>query len=660
VAVLGSTGSGRRVFLRKLGRERGFVTVEPPSLDDPDASAHALIQAAAGVGPSRLTELFDSAPLGLRAARVAGWLVERDMGLAIRLPSNWRLGLAVVDDTPERRIRREHALEVLEGFASDPDLRIVLLAGSAVDLTPAWIGRGSRIELRPMRVNPELVPTAQFGIWAGFAGEVLRWCTSLAMSPVQYRLSVGLLALGVDSHRLRKALDGVPGLQPLENLLLEVLKRSSDLARAAYRLALARWPIDRASVGDVAGTSSETAELLSEWLAYGEESVSMHERVRGAVLSLAADRRCRAWIETDVEPAHEQLAVYHGKRDGQPRVTESRSTVDWLERVHHLANAGDASETEWRALELPFREFYWDRARALSLRGRYESAASLYEECLGRFGRDDSYAQHYLGFNLDRAGKDRSAAEASLRTAVQLQGDNPWWNARLVSFLIGQARFREARSEWIAAVGRVDPDGEWVRRDPWLARHLHRWVVTAWLDHAQVELAREAFDAIPQEQTSRDPALAALRQRLMDAEEARELGDSVYPATIPVDERWMRPRVLPERSASGARRRAWYPGRVVEGTTDGVVIVFAVPDEDPSKRRTKIRDVSADAWLRATDTLPQEAHGFVEVGTYEDGGMLIRWIDAPEAPWLRSVDPVEEVRYMARWATDATKERFPV
>jgi hypothetical protein len=178
---------------------------------------------------------------------------------------------------------------------------------------------------------------------------------------------------------------------------------------------------------------------------------------------------------------------------------------------------------------------------------------------------------------------------------------------------------------------------------------MHRWVVTTWLDHAEIELAREAFDMIPRSVVEKDWDLRALQERLRDAEEARDLGESVYPASIPIDERWAGPRVIPQRSATGAVLRAWYPGRVVQGTDEGVVLVFATTSENSSSRRVKIKELTGQEWSRAARTRPEDATGFVEIGSYLDDDLLIMSIDERTPPWSRAADAEADLRYAARW-----------
>jgi tetratricopeptide (TPR) repeat protein len=388
--------------------------------------------------------------------------------------------------------------------------------------------------------------------------------------------------------------------------------------------------------------------LITECLSAGGDSVAPHERFRDSIFALARSGSFRATLFGVAPGTHGDLARYHAQLDGTPNPATSKSVVDWLERAHHLAGAGLDAAQAWSALDLRCREFYWDRARALSLQRHFEPAAAVYRECLKRFGENDAYAQHYLGFNLDRAGIRREEAESALRRAVEVDPSNPWWNTRLVTFLIDQVQFLEARRQWLRAIAQVDPTGELVGRDPWMARHMHRWVVTDWLDHGEVELAREAFDSIPRHIVQADPYLSRLGNRLVDAEEAHALGNTVYPPFIPPEERWQGPRLVPDTSTSGSPRRAWYPGRVVQATDDAVVIVFAIPNGDPQGRRVMTRELDAATWKRAANRPPASATGFIEIGSYENGELVVEVFDDRLPAWDRPLQR-DPLRYMGRW-----------
>jgi tetratricopeptide (TPR) repeat protein len=654
LVVSGPPGSGRGMLLRWLSERKGFVAIEPPPLDDSDAGLHALLQGAAHLDRAALDRVqHDEAHLADRATRLAESFRDVGRGLVIRLPLSWRIGADLEDDSsPDRAVRRRRGEQVITGLTAVEENPIVLLVGAADDL-PLGLQGWHRLALDRLQIPTQaLDDLSGFGTFVHQAREVAQWCkrSDTWPTPIQFRLTVGLRAMGVVDDRIVPQLARTAsGMQLLENLLVDSLRARPEALRMAFRLALARRPIPRGQIASITGVDEDRLPLFTECLAYGADAVSMHDRVRTAVLGLLLDRTCRSALRAVEADARPRLAAHHGTLDGASNASEASSVVDWLERVHHLASAGPGTDREWLALDLRCREFFWDRGRALSRQGHYDAAARVYRDCIRRFGADDAYAQHYFGFNADRAATDRLAAEAALRDAVALEPMNAWFNGRLVTFLIGQTRFLEARREWLDALGRVDPTGEIVRRNPWLARHLHRWVVSAWLDHAEVEIAREAFDMIPRHVLEEDWDLRSLQDRLRDAEEARSLGESVYPASIPVEDRWGGPRVVPPRSGTGATLRAWYPGRVVQGTENGVVLVFATPADDPGARRVKVRELTEQEWARAARTRPEDASGFVEIGSYLDGDLLIVSLDERAPTWSRPADPDAELRYLARW-----------
>ncbi|MHB8872434.1 MAG: tetratricopeptide repeat protein [Myxococcaceae bacterium] len=653
LVVTGPTGSGRSLVFQRLKEQGRFACVEPPPLGEPDAVLHALMQLAAHVGPDAVDFAQDSAKdLQERAAEVGRRLAASGTGVVLRLSSAWRFADAAEGwRDADRAIGRDRASELLAGLTKVAGLAVVLLAETRAGLP----GDGSGWEsIRLERMSLELPAAADlsaFGSYQGAAHDLAEACrkANVAPTPLQFRVTVALRALGRFEPRDVELLDRAgPGLQVLESRLFRALAGSKALARSVYRVALARRPLPREQVTALAGLSTDEAPLITECLAYGNGTVSMHDRVRHLVLQLWRDRNLRPSLRADEPAAHFALAKYHQALDGAPAATRSRSVVDWLERVHHLAGSGELGEQEWSSLELNCREFYWDRARALSFAGAHRAAAEVYRKSLERFGGKDAYAQHYLGFNLDRAGTEPAAAEVAFREAIDLDPGNPWWNGRLVTSLIGHAQFLAARREWRNALTRVDPDGERVGKDDWLGRHMHRWVVEAWLDHGQVELAREAFDAIPPELVTAAPELALLEQRLLDAEEARALGESVYPASTPVSTRWSEPRLVPERSKSGAKRRAWYPGRVLDSRPDGVMLVFAIPAKSSTERRVKVRELSPEEWATASGLPIESAKGFLEIGSYEDETQVILRVEDPVPDWAY-LDVDRALRPMSHW-----------
>ncbi|MBX3273143.1 MAG: hypothetical protein KF729_22960 [Sandaracinaceae bacterium] len=641
ILVVGPTGSGRTTLMALLARDHGLVTVEPPPLSDADAPLHALVQLAQPLGAEALAAAHDGArDIAERAALLARMLVDsKRAAIAIRLPVSWRFANDAQDRDPDRARWGDRARVLLESLCANPALKIVLFAGLPDDL-PVSLTFASPIVLERMPLREgafdDLSP---FGPYEPFAKEVAALCVDhgVAPTPIQFRVAVGLRALEAFRGRDVELLAKVSSIQVLEQRLVRALTKDTSVAGAALRLALARRPIPAAWLEALTQVPDAHAPLLTECLAYGGANVRMHERIRAAVLSLSRAPFGQA-IDADLEAAHYAYAKEHRTLDGTAALEHSNAPIDWMERVHHLAGSGAWGASEWGTLVLSSAEHYWARGRALSRARDYAGAAAVYARCLDHFGPNDPYAQHYYGWNLDRAGGDAASAEKALREALALEPEHPWWNGRLVTFLIDHARYIAARREWREALDRLDAGSERIARNEYLAHHFHLWVVRAWLDAAEVELARDAFDAIPVTVTS--PALRALGERLLDAEEARTLGESVYPASVPKDERWKRPRRLPEASPNGAARRAWYPGRVIESSHDVVMIVFATTGEEP--RRVKLKELPSADWKQAARFPPA---GFFELGSYEDGTIIILPVDDPAPDWASPLDVEHELRH---------------
>lgn len=389
--------------------------------------------------------------------------------------------------------------------------------------------------------------------------------------------------------------------------------------------------------------------MLSRCISSEADVVRVGERVRRLLLPLT-----RPSSNSAEAAAHCDLASFHHGLDGALSVEHARGTqvLNWLEKVHHLGHSGARGAKEWASLNLTAREFFWDRARALSIGQRdYSAAAAVYQQCISKVDAEDDSAWHYLGFNLDLAGGHRQRAEEAFREAIRLEPNNPWWNGRLVTFLIEQSRFRAAESEWRALQEQVDPDGTQVRKGPSLALNVHRWVVQAWLNSGEVERARKVFDDIPPDVVALSPKLQRLRQHLGDAEEVRQLGEPVYPADTPVELRWKQPLYLDPVDARGQPLQAWFPGRVVRAVAHGIRVVVATPEPSPESRQLVVKDLARDEWRKATGTASLPRVGtFIEVGTYQDGRLRIVLVPKDATLRPRQLMSSRALRYMRRWA----------
>lgn len=634
--VTGAPGAGRRALLERLKlRHARMHVVQFPSADEADSALHGLLQAAAALSTREglSTAADDSRPLRHRARRVAELLAGEGRVLAAYLPGSWTFGRRPKEAATF--IHQQRGLEVLEGWAEISSLKLILLtAPLTAPGTPSFLAslpRTARLALPTVKVSWEVIEEdSAWGLYAEAAHRLRKALASqqpLEITPLQLRLVVALIRMGEPADELLRAVARARDVHPLADLepLAPYLERAlgrpehQPLHDGLRRFLQARFPLPAGVALRISSLPEEHLPLLTWCVGSGTGEVHVDERVRRMVLRLTGGGGLHPLAEPQ---AHLELARFHQQLDGAlgPQQLTGPTVLHWLERVHHLGHAGEAGAAEWASLQLPAREFYWDRARALSIELRdYLGAAAVYRQCLDRVHSEDAYSWHYLAFNLDRAGQRRDEVEQGFRKAVELEPDNPWWNSRRVTFLIEQSRFREAEQEWRAAQERLDPDGSLVRVGPSLALNVHRWVVRAWLERDEVARARRVFDAIPPALIAHSPTLQALRQRLEDAEEVRLLGESVYPASTPMEQRWRGPRFLEATNESGSRLREWFPGHVVQSGPEGITVVVATPNERPEDRRVVVRELSPEEWTQYTGakTLPRPGT-FIEVGTYED------------------------------------------
>lgn len=608
--VRGQTGSGRGTLADRLARELpGCVRVDLLGLGEPDAAIHCLLQAEAALRSVRSNEpLADRARL---VARSAG----SERTLVVKVPTSWDLTRDArdADDT----YQADRLREILGVWLSVPELRIVLLTGST--FMPQTSVELDRVELPPSRAFVKaLVDESRWKEYAAHARAVheILAATGGSVSPLMLRLAVAVVALNAGDGRAVADLPQLTLTRLIDARLIPALGASEnrDIRGAVARFVRARRPLPAAPALAIARPPKGHEPLFTECLAYGDGLLRVTDELRRTLF------RSFAFRNADHE-THHALANHHASLDGKldPRELDERSIDHWLEKVHHLAHGGAPAIREWERQTLTEPDFFIDRARALSVEEKdYGGAADLYRRCT-RLAPDNAYAWHYLAFNLARAGLEPKEAEDAFREAVKQDRENPWWNGRLVTYLIENARYRSAESEWRAAIDRVDPDGERVRSSPWLARHLHRWVVEAWLGRGEVARAREVFQEIPSAFVAEFSGLAKLEHRLLDAEDVVALGASVHPPGMPIGERW-KAHQLPEQDSKERRRLEWFPGRVVEASATGVVLVFAVPAADPTQRRVLRKRLSAEEWRVAGSCPPETAHGYVEIGSYGEEG----------------------------------------
>ncbi len=626
--ITGQVGSGRRTAALRLQEALGSeaVVVELIDSEEPDAAIAGLFSAASKLRdePKREQCMRDWSTLGDGAARLAESLGS-GATLIVLMPSSWEDDLrGQSDDLRQEAAKRNR--QFLRGLTTT-DLRIVWITSRT--MSPFLLGDpavDSAVGLAAPKNALALLHTVDWGAYAGAAGELEKRADEDAQpSPLALRLGVGVVALGGHPERVAGVLEQNNTSEALrllcEDLVAGLAQDEHRACRhAVSKLLLARRPLNRAHLPELLGIPEQHDALITNCIGYGDDEVRVSHPVRtklrrAPVLQLDPSR---------TEPTHSRFSKHFSMLDGKATVAETSGmqTLAWIEKIHHQARSAQGPSLD----SLPCREMFWDRGRYLSRdKQEYAAAAEVYAKCVSRF-RDDSYAHHYLAYNLERAGQQRKSAEVHFRRAVELERENPWWNSRLVTFLVAQGRLRAARTAWQEALSNVDPDGERAQSDDWLAQHLHHWVARGWLDAGRVADAFEVLEAIPERHFEDNTRLQKLRERVLDAVEADAIGGAVYPATVPMKERWTeKPRELPEEYQNSPLDQ-WFPGRIVHADTTGVDILYAsrLSTTDYESHTTHI--APAD-WQRHGLGPSEEARGFVALGVYQNGQRLIRTVE---------------------------------
>ena len=603
LAIRAAIGAGRHTIVQRLSVSMDIAVIDFPSFDDLDAPLHGLIQLASHAGT--LDMVLDAAagdPLQKTVA-AAQALADADRAVVVLLPVPRSGNPREADAATRRRI--EQMLAELVGV---PALRLAVLTTPQTRLRDGFT---RTIELAaPMIGAPQIHATKLPGEFGAAARALASWMARVnwASTPLEARLQVGLIALG-------ERPEGVAlRLEALARKLVQQLGRWPALAVAVHRLLLARRALPIAEVSAVSGVEPRWQPLLTSCIGYGDDAVRVPEVTRQVMIdALKAST-------TALEDAHTALAKHHESLDGARslRSLGQDQAINWLEKVHHLALGGAACASRWAEQEPAGREQLWERARHLSRELRqYQDAAQLYQTCIAKFG-EDAYSSHYRAYNLDRARGDLEQIRRGYAYAAAEDPENPWWQQRWIRFLIAHGTLADARAAWQHAIRSIDPDGTRLRSSPWLALNLHYWVARRWLAVGRLDDAREVLSEVPERWLAEEAELRELLQVLTAQEQALALGESVYPASTPVEARWSHPRSL--RSVrSGRPLIAWAPGRVVEARPTAVTVIVA-PTPDEAQQLT----FDAESWRRLAGEPAEDADGFFELGSYEGGEQVVR------------------------------------
>ncbi|MBI4955166.1 MAG: hypothetical protein HY908_24295 [Myxococcales bacterium] len=485
VWISGPEGSGRATVGHVLAeRVAGSVFLDLPALDSIDLPAAMMIVAAGAVGGAGpLADGAGHASVELRDA-IAGhrgtWIVRLCGRLAPAVPTS--------ADADHARRRVLDAISMLSRAS-----HVVWIADPTLDPREVGLAHAQRVTLPPFAVDLE--PSRYASLAA--AAKALRDAVGAGVrrTPVEWRLAVGAVALGATGPDVGAIVHGSSSsaLGSLAMLLGDAIRRNASLAQAVRRMLLARQPVAADDLLSIAVPPGGTEHILTTCIGYGNPvrvSATVARVLSSRVAPLAA---------AEVEVSHAALAQVRARADGasDPRGLSAERARAWVEKVHHLAEAGDRGAGEWSLQVKPCPEMYWERARHYSIeRRQYAKAADVYAACLAAFPNDD-YAHHYLAFNAKKARRAASLVTEHFRRAVESAPDNPWWNARRISDLIEQRDWIGAKRELRAALDRVDPDGSRAATDPWLVAHFHYWIAQAWMDAGVWYEARSLLTPIP-------------------------------------------------------------------------------------------------------------------------------------------------------------------
>lgn len=619
LAIHAAIGAGRHSVAKRLSKVMDVAVVELPPFNDLDAPLHGLIQLAGYAG--RVDAVLDGSqgdPLKeIREAAHA--LASADRALIILMP------------VPPERLPREadtatrHRIErMLIELVNVPSLRLAVLATPDTRLRAGFT---RTVEMEAPRIGAPQIRAEDLPEEFAAAANALRgWMekTKWASTPLEARLQVGLIALGERPEAVGLRLQALA-----RKMIQQLQQRWPTLKVAVHRLLLARRALPISEVSKISGVEPRWQPLLTACIGYGDVEIRVPELTRHMLLeALKAD-------DSAIEDAHGALAQHHESLDGARslRGLQQEQAINWMEKVHHLALGGGGCAVKWSEQEPAGREQLWTRARHLSRdHHQYVEAAGIYRSCIERFG-NDPYSSHYLAYNLERARGELESIHQGYEYAAAEDPENPWWQQRWIRFLIAFGTIAAARNAWQQAIRSIDPDGRKMRNSPWLALNLHFWVARRWIAVGRLADAREVISEIPERWLEQEAELRGLVQVLATQEQALRLGESVYPASTPLASRWEIPRGL-RPTRAGKSLRQWAPGRVIEASSAAVTVVVA-PTPDEAQQLT----FKAEEWSSLSGELAEDAAGFFELGTYEDGVEVLKFVpDDGEGPGMAFED----------------------
>ncbi len=407
------------------------------------------------------------------------------------------------------------------------------------------------------------------------------------VSPLTLRMAVALLALNYSQERVKSACE--LGFLRTARLLADEVRRRRELARVVARLMLARFPLPPESVHELAKPlpvgSPESDALHHALLLELDGGLSLHPSLKQVLSAgLHAPQANEFLPENERNEVHVFLSRLHARQAGQaPK--DRASVLARMEQVYHSAAAGETEVVfDWASDVTQFCAL----GRALSRRGDYQGAAQVFAHARS-LSPDNSYVLEYLAYNRARTGESSMEVEQLYAAALAKEPANPWWNRRLIQYLVRRGKIRAAYERFVAANAAFEED----RNNPaqggreWLAFNFYAGTARSFLDAGELVYAREVLETVEEPLLSTQHELILLWNALQHREEAERLGGSIFPESIGFATRWTDGPRLVQSPQERDRLSAWYPGRVVEFHPE-VVLEFAEPpeaDATPELRR---------------------------------------------------------------------------
>jgi tetratricopeptide (TPR) repeat protein len=397
-------------------------------------------------------------------------------------------------------------------------------------------------------------------------------------------------------------------------------KRHRRLWDAWLQLSLTRRAFDPQMLSAIIpqNLSDLERDIITHCLLFGETELRLHDLLRGHAAKWRTERRANPALKKLLASTNRKLFELHQQRfDAFLAEHDARALTESMEAFHFASATGDLS------LIGSVKPIFVEQLDALGWSLSYEhhnygDAAKAFEQALV-WDDEDDYAHHYLAYNLDRLGTRTDDVEGHFRRAVELNGDHPWWRARLITFLTLRGRVQEAMSEWedaLLALGVDEGDASAQLYDD-----LHIWVAGALLDAGEPRLAREVLDGVPPWAHSQLELYGALDQR---TNALLEIGDGgpVVPAWRLRPGWWQDgPERLQYRLGSDKQLVRWLAARVEGMNQNGISIRGAVLEQgqqgDPAIAWSEIDPESFNAMCRDDVSARELRTGtFLEVGIY--------------------------------------------